>query len=73
MKKLLTRVLSGFVLTGCQPTKTTTPKDTVSWSNVTIYKVNGKPLECLKVGHGASCNWGKYNKQFEQELDPYKP
>jgi len=27
-----------------------------------VFTVQGKPLECISIGHGKSCNWEKYNK-----------
>lgn len=33
--------------------------------SLTVYQVNGKPIECINGIKRLSCNWEKHNKLFE--------
>ena len=54
MTKILVILLTVLCISGCN-------------DRVYVMEVNGKPLDCVAIGSGASCNWDKYNKTIEKK------
>ena len=66
MKKvILIGVLVGL-LAGCDDSYSARqPASNFGDTSLTVYQVNGKPVECIERIKKLSCNWEKHNKLFE--------
>lgn len=51
-----------IVLSGCNKHRGEVEGINTGDINLDIYSVQGKPLECISLPYGKSCNWEKYNQ-----------
>jgi hypothetical protein len=67
-KRLLALALLALSLTACGLSEDTKNGESVETSNdysvnIQEVKVNGKPLFCIRSGHGLSCDWVRYHSE----------
>ena len=59
--KLIALVFMVLCIVGCESGGQTHTSTTER--SKFIYSVDGKQITCIRFGHGASCNWEKYNNE----------
>lgn len=59
--KLLIAVAWIVLLVGCGEKQRLVVGETKGDTSVMVIQVEGKPLNCVLLSHGVSCNWEKHN------------